>query len=126
MDDGYKCSILIIEDSVGLLNGYNVLLGDTFLRAYYSIYDFETMSIGLVRVPESRRAYIDETYALYVRNQLIGKILISLGSGIMVALILMMVVELCNKRRKSQEDNQIQEFTELQEVKNEDGKHTEI
>ena len=43
---GYKCSILIGEDT-GFLSTINWLLGDPFLRAYYSIYDFEKFKFGI-------------------------------------------------------------------------------
>ena len=38
----YKCSIMIIEDS-GYFNNLNpyILMGDPFLRAYYTVYDIE-------------------------------------------------------------------------------------
>jgi len=52
----YKCSIMIIEDA-----GYfrrlnpNWLMGDPFLRAYYTVYDLENRKMGLLRVPEAYR-----------------------------------------------------------------------
>lgn len=50
----YKCSILVREES-GLNTRVNWLLGDPFLRAYYSIYDMDNNRIGLVGVAETLR-----------------------------------------------------------------------
>jgi hypothetical protein len=52
--DGYKCSILVREEA-GLNNRVNWLMGDPFLRAYYSIYDMDNNRVGLVGVAETLR-----------------------------------------------------------------------
>ena len=48
----YKCSILIKEDTVKPRKGQEGqwMMGDPFLRAYYSIYDMDKARIGLVGV----------------------------------------------------------------------------
>lgn len=50
----YKCSILVKEEW-GQVTHSNWLLGDPFLRAYYSIYDMEEGKIGLVGIAETFR-----------------------------------------------------------------------
>ena len=49
-----KCGILIREE-IGSSISETWLLGDPFMRAYYSIYDLEENRIGLVGVAETIR-----------------------------------------------------------------------
>lgn len=53
----YKCSILVKEEA-GKRRSW--LMGDPFLRAYYSIYDMENNRLGLVGVAETLRSIPDD------------------------------------------------------------------
>ena len=48
-----KCAVLIKPELKG--TGAIWIMGDPFLRAYYSIYDMENRSIGLVGIAETIR-----------------------------------------------------------------------
>jgi hypothetical protein len=54
------------------------LMGDPFLRAYYSIYDLEEKKIGLVGIAETTRAIEDKTVSEKA-GEAVGEILDSLG-----------------------------------------------
>jgi len=54
----YKCSILVKEEAGQRRLSW--LMGDPFLRAYYSIYDMENDRIGLVGVAETLRSPIPD------------------------------------------------------------------
>ena len=54
------------------------LMGDPFLRAYYSIYDLEEKKIGLVGIAETTRATADKTVSEKA-GEAVGEILDSLG-----------------------------------------------
>ena len=54
------------------------LLGDPFLRAYYSIYDLETSKVGLVGVAETTRTRSELTVKDKA-SQAIGDVLDILG-----------------------------------------------
>ena len=53
----HKCSILIKEDVIQKTNSL-WMMGDPFLRAYYSIYDMKKERIGLVGVAQTLRTPI--------------------------------------------------------------------
>ena len=52
------CAVLLKEELGATENMW--LLGDPFLRAYYSIYDMEERRIGLVGVAETTRNLVDD------------------------------------------------------------------
>ena len=54
----YKCSILVKEEAGQRRLSW--LMGDPFLRAYYSIYDMENDRLGLVGVAETLRSPIPD------------------------------------------------------------------
>lgn len=57
MHDGYdKCLLTLQEETYD--NTW--LMGDPFLRKYYSIYDMDNAKIGLVGVASSTRKYFEQ------------------------------------------------------------------
>jgi len=45
---GGECMLVMLEELDSLEGQHTILLGDPFLRAYYTIYDMEANKIGLV------------------------------------------------------------------------------
>ena len=54
----YKCSVLVREEAGQRRSSW--LMGDPFLRAYYSIYDMENNRLGLVGVAETLRSPVPD------------------------------------------------------------------
>ena len=50
---GGECLFTIVEELPTLEGEYTILLGDPFLRAYYTIYDMEKNRVGFVPMKES-------------------------------------------------------------------------
>ena len=72
----YNCAILIKKEDQISSNMW--LLGDPFLRAYYSIYDLENKKIGLVGIAETTRAKGD-TSIKDKAGEAVGEIFDKLG-----------------------------------------------
>lgn len=43
-----ECMMLVYEELASLEGNYSILMGDPFLRNYYSIYDMSNMRVGLI------------------------------------------------------------------------------
>ena len=81
----YECSILIKQE-MGSIKKSTWLLGDPFLRAYYSIYDMQNDRIGLVGVAETMRTPLadeeDEAEGKYILPQPITDAVKKVESGV--------------------------------------------
>jgi hypothetical protein len=60
-----RCLLTIQEDSSETSAW---LMGDPFLRKYYSIYDMDEMKIGLIGVPPSTRDYFPNKGAVIIQE----------------------------------------------------------